>query len=39
VQFVVVPQACFDALMGAGLLWFVEQRLTIPRFGVMDRYS
>lgn len=38
VQFVVVPQACFDALLGAGLLWFVEQRLTMPRFGLMDRY-
>jgi hypothetical protein len=39
VQFVVVPQACFDALVGAGLLWFVEQRLTLPRFGMTDRYS
>jgi hypothetical protein len=39
VQFVVLPQACFDALVGAGVLWFVEQRLTMPRFGVMDRYS
>lgn len=39
VQFVVVPQACFDAAVGAGLLWFLEQRLPAPRFGVLDRYS
>jgi hypothetical protein len=38
VRFVVVPQACFDALVGAALLWVVEQRLTVPRFGVLDRY-
>ena len=39
VQFVVVPQACFDALMGALLLWVVEQRFTVPRFGMLGRYS
>ncbi|HET7909127.1 MAG TPA: hypothetical protein VFL19_00340 [Nitrospira sp.] len=39
VQFVVVPQACFDAAVGAGLLWFLEHRLVAPRFGVLDRYS
>lgn len=39
VQFVVVPQACFDAFMGAVLLWVVEQRFTVPRFGMLDRYS
>ena len=39
VQFVVVPQACFDAVAGAALLWFLEQRLTMPRFGLLDRYS
>jgi hypothetical protein len=38
VQFVVVPQACFDAVVGAALLWVVEQRLAVPRFGVLDRY-
>ena len=39
VQFVVVPQACFDAAVGAGLLWFLEQRVALPRFGILDRYS
>ena len=39
VQFVVVPQACFDAAVGAGLLWFVEHRIAVPRFGLQDRYS
>ena len=39
VQFVVVPQACFDAAVGAVLLWVVEQRLAVPRFGMLDRYS
>jgi hypothetical protein len=39
VQFVVVPQACFDAVVGAALLWFLEQRFTLPRFGMLDRYS
>jgi len=39
VQFVVVPQACFDAAVGAGLLWLLEQRFALPRFGMMDRYS
>ena len=38
VQFMVVPQACFDAVVGAALLWMVEQRLAVPRFGVLDRY-
>ena len=39
VQFVVVPQACFDAAVGAALLWFLEQRIAVPRFGMLDRYS
>jgi hypothetical protein len=39
VQFVVVPQACFDTAVGAGLLWFLEQRFVVPRFGMLDRYS
>jgi hypothetical protein len=38
-QFVVVPQACFDAAVGAALLWFLEQRFALPRFGMLDRYS
>jgi hypothetical protein len=39
VQFVVVPQACFDAVVGAALLWVVQQRLVVPRFGMLNRYS
>ena len=39
VQFVVVPQACFDAAVGAGLLWFLDQRFIVQRFGMLDRYS
>ena len=39
VQFVVIPQACFDAAVGAALLWFLEHRLAVPRFGMLDRYS
>ena len=39
VQFVVVPQACFDAVVGAALLWVIQQRLVVPRFGMLDRYS
>jgi hypothetical protein len=38
-QFVVIPQACFDAVVGAGLLWLLERRLASPRFGMLDRYS
>ncbi|HKY73642.1 MAG TPA: hypothetical protein VJL88_17105 [Nitrospira sp.] len=38
-QFVVIPQACFDAVVGAGLLWLYERRLASPRFGMLDRYS
>jgi hypothetical protein len=39
VQFVVIPQACFDAAVFAALLWFLEQRFAMPRFGMLDRYS
>jgi hypothetical protein len=39
VQFVVVPQACFDAVVGAALLWVIQQRLVVPRFRMLDRYS
>lgn len=38
-QFVVIPQACFDAVVGAGLLWLLERRFAVPRFGMLDRYS
>ena len=38
VQFVVIPQACFDATVGAALLWLLEQRFPMPRFGILDRY-
>lgn len=39
VQSVVVPQACFDAAVGAALLWLLGQRFVMQRFGVVDRYS
>lgn len=39
VQFVVIPQACFDAVVGAAVLWFIEQRFALPRFGMLNRYS
>jgi hypothetical protein len=39
IQFVVVPQALFDTAVGAGLLWFLEQRFAVSRFGMLDRYS
>jgi hypothetical protein len=38
-QSVVVPQACFDAVLGAGLLWVLGQRFMLLRFGTFDRYS
>ena len=38
-QSVVVPQACFDAVLGAGLLWVLGQRFILLRFGTFDRYS
>jgi hypothetical protein len=39
VQSVVVPQACFDAALGAGLLWVLGQRFMLQRFGTFDPYS
>lgn len=39
VQSVVVPQACFDAVLGAGLLWLLGQRFMLQRLGTFDRYS
>jgi hypothetical protein len=38
-QFVVIPQAAFDAIVGAGLLWLAGQRFLLQRFGTLDRYS
>ena len=39
VQSVVIPQACFDAVLGAGLLWFLGQRFMLQRLGTFERYS
>jgi len=39
VQSVVIPQACFDAVLGAGLLWLLGQRFMLQRLGTFDRYS
>ena len=39
VQSVVVPQACFDAAVGAALLWLLGQRFLMRRCGGVDRYS
>ncbi len=39
VQSVVVPQACFDAVLGAGLLWVLGQRFMLQRLGTFDPYS
>ncbi|HEX8751159.1 MAG TPA: hypothetical protein VF732_08610 [Nitrospira sp.] len=39
VQSIVIPQACFDAVLGAGLLWFLGQRFMLQRLGTFDRYS
>jgi hypothetical protein len=39
VQAVVIPQACFDAAVGSGLLWLLRQRFLQQRFGALERYS
>jgi len=39
VQSIVVPQACFDAVLGAVLLWVLGQRFMLERLGTFDRYS
>lgn len=39
VQAVVAPQACFDALVGTGVLLLIQQRLVAERLRVFDRYS
>lgn len=39
VQSVVVPQACFDAVVGAGLLWVLGQPFMLQRLGTFDPYS
>ena len=38
IQSIVVPQACFDALLGAGLVWLLQQRFVAQRFLMSDRY-
>jgi len=37
IQSVVLPQACFDAALGAGLFWIVNQRLVLDRMRAFDR--
>jgi len=39
VQSIVVPHACFDAVLGAVLLWVLGQRFMLERLGTFDRYS
>jgi rod shape-determining protein MreD len=39
VQAVVLPQACFDAALGAGLVWLMGQRFAAERLGTFDRFS
>ncbi len=38
-QSIVLPQACFDALLGAGVLWLMGQRFAPERFRTFDRFS
>ncbi len=37
VQSVVLPQACYDAALGAGLFWLVTQRIMLGRLRPLDR--
>ncbi len=37
VQSIVLPQACFDAVLGAGLLWLMERRFAVQRWKTFDR--
>ena len=39
IQSIVLPQACFDAVLGAGLLWLMEQRFAVQRLRTFDRFS
>ncbi len=39
IQSVVLPQACFDALLGAGVLWLMEQRFAVQRLRTFGRFS
>jgi len=39
IQSIVLPQACFDAALGAGLLWLMGQRFAAERIGTFDRFS
>lgn len=37
VQSIVLPQACFDAALGASLFWILNQRVVIDRMRAFDR--
>jgi hypothetical protein len=37
VQSIVLPQACLDAVLGAGLIWLMEQRFAVERMRTFDR--
>lgn len=39
VQAVVLPQACWDALLGAALFWLMGQRFAAERIRAFDRFS
>ena len=39
VQSTVLLQACLDAVLGAGLLWVMEQRLMVQGLKALDRFS
>ena len=39
VESVVLPQAVFDAVTGAGFMWCLSQRWVLQRLGTLDRYS
>ncbi|HEY6085711.1 MAG TPA: hypothetical protein VIU63_09965 [Nitrospira sp.] len=38
VQSIVLPQACFDAALGAALVWMSDQRFVIDRLRVFDKF-
>lgn len=39
VQSIVLPQACLDAALGAGLFWLVEQRIASERLSTLGRFA
>ncbi len=39
VQSIALPQACLDAVLGAGLVWLASQRLIVDRLHARDRFS